>query len=341
MKALKAISTSALVTALIVALAGCGANQSASEPSTSDGLVTVKMVQEWPTGDAQWIPWVVAKEKGYYKAAGINLDIQVPPNTSATMQYLGTGRSDIAFAGSIDVVSAVAEDAPVISIAKYGSMNNAGIIALKGKPTNPKELKGKTIGTYGDAWSKAQLEIMLKNVGLTIDDVHLVTATDDDVPLLMQKKVDAITGTQMAEGSELKSLGVTNYEMSYGKDFGVPNAPVLNLAANKTWLEKNKTLAKAFIKATVKGINYARSHKTEAVSIFLKAYPKAETEQFATQQWEDTSALFGAENVTVKSSDLAQKKSVWKSLVSAAAKYKIVDQTQQASTYFTNELTEE
>ncbi|WP_415460542.1 ABC transporter substrate-binding protein [Bifidobacterium psychraerophilum] len=335
----KRILGAVLSVTAIVSLTACGGGSTGS--SSESGLTTIKMVQEWPTGDAQWIPWVVAKEKGYYKAAGIDLDIQVPPNTAATMQYLGTGRSDIAFSGTIDVVSAVGQDAPVTSIARYGNLNNGGIFALKGNPTDPKELVGKTIGTYGDAWSKAQLEIMFKHAGLSLDDVKLVTATDDDVPLLMEKKVDAITGTQMAEGSELSSLGVSDYEFTYSKDFGVPNAPVLNIAANTTWLKNNKALGEKFMQATVKGLNYARSHPDEAVSIFLKNYPKAETKAFATQQWKDVSTLFGPTSTEVTVSDLAQESAVWKELVTAAKQYKVSDQSKAVSEYFSNDLVKE
>jgi putative hydroxymethylpyrimidine transport system substrate-binding protein len=331
----------ALSLCTIVSLAACGGGNGATAQSSTAGLTTVHMVQEWPTGDAQWIPWVVGKEKGYYKDSGINLDIQVPPNTSATMQYLGTGRSDIAFSGTIDVVSAVGQDAPVTSIARYGNINNGGIFALKGNPTNPKDLVGKTIGTYGDAWSKAELEIMFKNAGLSLNDVKLVTATDDDVPLLMDKKVDAITGTKMFEGSELSSLGVPDYAFSYSKDFGVPNAPVLNLAANASWLKNNKELGRKFMQATVKGLNYARSHPEEAVSIFMKQYPKAETKEFATQQWKDVSPLFGPASTEVKTSDLAQDADIWKELTEAAKQYNVVDHIKDPSAYFVNDLVKE
>ncbi|ROQ30991.1 putative hydroxymethylpyrimidine transport system substrate-binding protein [Frondihabitans sp. PhB188] len=293
------------------------------------------MIQEWPTADGFWIPWIVAKDKGFYKKEGIDLDIMAPPNTSATMQYLGTGRADLAFGTSVDVVTSASKGVPVVSIARYGEANNWGLMTSTGTPINPASLKGKKIGTYTDSWSAAQLQIMLANVGLKLSDVTLVTASDDTVPLLVQKKVDAITGVTNAEGSELTSLG-QKYSVALAKNYGAPNAPVFSLAANSSWLSKNPALAKKFLKATIEGMNYARSHPTYAVSRFLKDYPKAETKAFATLQWKDTAPLLGTAGKTLTASDLTQTNAAWTDIVDAAAKYKVIDKAGKVSSYYTN-----
>ena len=45
--------------------------------------------------------------------------------------------------------------------------------------------------------------MMLADAKLTLDDVTMVAAADDTVPLLLQNKVDAITGITNAEGTEM------------------------------------------------------------------------------------------------------------------------------------------
>ncbi|WP_222122062.1 ABC transporter substrate-binding protein [Curtobacterium sp. 9128] len=328
----RAITALAIAAASALALAGCTATSSASAPS---GTTTVKMIQEWPTGDSFWIPWIVAKQQGYYKAEGIDLDIMAPPNTSATMQYLGTGRADLAFATSVDVVTSASKGVPVTSIARYGSGNNWGLMSSTPEPVDPASLKGKKIGTYTDSWSEAQLQIMLAHAGLKLDDVTLVTATDDTVPLLVQGKVAAITGVTNAEGSELTSLG-KKYSVALAKDNGAPDAPVFSLAANKDWLAKNPKLAKGFITATIKGMNWARSHPKQAVAMFLKAYPDAETKAFSTLQWADTAPLLGETGKQITASDLEQSEAQWKEIAAAAKEYGVIKTTGSASSYFTN-----
>ncbi len=299
-------------------------------------VTTVKMVQEWPVPDGFWIPWIVAKDKGYYKAAGIDLQILPPPNTAATAQYLGTGRADLAFDTSMDIVFGRAQNAPMVSIGNYGTQNNWGLISSKNKPLDFDSIKGKTIGTYNDSWSKAQLQIMLKSKGLALSDVKLVIASSDTVPLLLQKKVDAITGVTNAEGSELASEGMADYKIELAKDHGVPNSPVWVLAANSDWLKKNPALAQQFMDATLKGWQDAVNDPAGAVATFMRTYPKAQTEQYTTIQWKDTMALFGGSTITPAT--LLQKESDWTDLLKAANDFKLVKKVDASTDYFTNQL---
>jgi len=322
--------------ALAALLAACSSGPSSPGGSVGGGTgATIRMVQEWPVADAFWIPWIVARDKGYYRATGINLQIIPPPNTSATAQYIGTGRADVAFDTSMDVVFARAQGAPMVSIAAYGHSNNWGLISATGKPLNFAAIKGKTLGTYSDSWSKAQLQIMLASEGLTLSNVKLITASSDTVPLLLEHKVDAITGVTNAEGSELASEGMPGYSITLAKDHGVPDSPVWVLAANTSWLSKNRPLARKFMTATLKGWQYAIDHPAEAVADFERDYPKAETVSFATQQWKDTMALFGP---TVTAQSLRQTDATWSALLQAASKYHLVAKVQAPSSYYTNEL---
>lgn len=299
-------------------------------------MTKVRMVQEWPVPDGFWIPWVVAQDKGYYKDAGIDLEIIPPPNTAATAQYLGTGRADVAFDTTTDILFAKAQDVPMIGIGNYGTSNNWGLMSLKDKPLNFADIKGKTIGTYDDSWSKAQLQIMLSGLGLKLSDVNLVIASSDTVPLLLEGKVDAITGVTNAEGSELASQGKGDYKMEFAKDHGVPNSPVWVLAANTDWLSNNKDVAQRFMDATLKGWQDAVSNPKEAVDTFMKVYPKAQPLDFTTIQWKDTMGIFGGSTITPQT--LMQKDADWQSLLDAAKKYNLVDKISPANEYYTNEL---
>ena len=322
--------------AVAATLAACSmGSASGNGNGTAGGLTTIRMVQEWPVADAFWTPWIVAKDKGYYRAAGINMQIIPPPNTSATAQYIGTGRADLAFDTSMDVVFARAQGAPMVSIADYGSSNNWGLISSPTKPLDFAQIKGKTIGSYNVSWSMAQLQIMLHSAGLTLSDVKLVTAASDTVPLLLEHKVDAITGVTNAEGSELASEGMRDYKIAYARDHGVPSSPVWVLAANANWLAKNKQLAQKFMDATLKGWQYAIDHPAEAVADFEHDYPKAESQAFATEQWKDTVQLFGP---TVTAQTLLQSNSNWSALLDAARKYQLVHDVEAPGDYYTNEL---
>ncbi|MDQ1124065.1 ABC transporter substrate-binding protein [Microbacterium trichothecenolyticum] len=319
--------------ALAVTLTACAGGS--GEASGDGGTTDIRFIQEWPVADGFWIPWLVAKDQGFYEEAGLNVDIMTPPNTSATMQYLGTQQADLAFTTSVDIVTARSQGVPVVGIGTYGTNNNWGLMTTSGEPIKPDELSGKLIGTYNDAWSNAQLSIMLGSVGKTINDVTLVTADSSTVPLLVDGKVDAITGITNAEGSELQSLG-KDYSISYSKDYGAPDAPVLMLAGNSQWLDEHPDAASAFMTATIRGLNWARQNPDKAVDIFMAAYPDAQSLDFTTLQWEATSALFGDAGVEVTADDLKQSPETWQSLVDVAVTYGLIDQSIPVSDLYTN-----
>ena len=65
------------------------------------------------------------------------------------------------------------------------------------------------------------------------------------------------------------------------------------IAANDDWLKANPEVAKAFLRATRKSIEYAVAHPDEGVAAFEETYAKAFDPKYIAQQWKDTIPLFG------------------------------------------------
>lgn len=296
-------------------------------------LTKITFVQEWPVADGFWIPWILGKEKGFYAAEGIDLNIVAPPTVADTMKFLGTGRADLAFTTVMDIIFAKEQGAPVTAIGRYGQGNNWGIVSRQGEKFTVAELKGKTIGIYNDAWTKAQLALMLKSANLTLKDITMVAAADDTVPLLLQKRVDAITGITNAEGTGVVTTGKQKPEFLPAVEHGVPNTPIFMLAGNERWLKANPEKAKAFMRATQKSIAYAIAHPDEGTAAFTKLYSKAYDPAFIKQQWADTITLLGNPSADqLKLSDTA-----WNDLLNAVKAEGIVKQTLPADQYYTND----
>lgn len=301
--------------------------------SLSKDLTKLTFVQEWPVPDGFWIPWVLGSKKGFYAEEGIELEIVTPPTVADTMKYLGTGSAQVAFTTVMDVIFAKEQQAPVTAIARYGRSNNWGIITAQGDKITVADLKGKTVGIYNDAWTKAQLTMMLADAKLTLDDITMVAAADDTVPLLLQNKVNAITGITNAEGTEMVTAGKQTPEFIPAVDHGVPNTPIFQLAANDDWLKANPDLARAFLRATRKSIDYAIANPDEGIKVFLDTYSNAYDASFVTQQWKDTIPLFGASSPDMMVSNEAD----WATLLDALKKFQVVAAPLAPSAYFTNQ----
>jgi putative hydroxymethylpyrimidine transport system substrate-binding protein len=296
-------------------------------------LTKLTIIQEWPVADGFWVPWILGSKKGLYAEEGIELEIVTPPTVADTMKFLGTGSAQVAFTTVMDVIFAKEQQAPVTAIARYGRSNNWGILTAQGSPMTVADLKGKTIGIYNDAWTKAQLTMMLADAKLTLDDVTMVAAADDTVPLLLQKKVDAITGITNAEATGMMTSGGQKAEFIPAIEHGVPNTPIFMIAANDDWLKANPELAKAFLRATKKSIEYAIAHPAEGIAAFTELYSKAYDEKFITQQWADTIPLFGDTGADMMASNEAD----WVSLLAALKKFGVVAAPLEPSAYYTNQ----
>ncbi|MFT3863828.1 MAG: ABC transporter substrate-binding protein [Solirubrobacterales bacterium] len=323
----------------LVACGGGSSSSSATGGSTSASgsggeLTTVKMVQEWPVADGFWIPWILGKEKGFYEEAGINLEIIAPATEADTMKLLGTGQADVAFTTIMDVLFAREAGAEVTAIGRYSSGNNWGVISREGEPLTPAELKGKTIGIYNDAWTRAQLSMVLASAGLTLDDVKTVVASDDTVPLLLENKVDAITGLTTAEGAEIVGDG-KKYEFLEATKYGVPDSPVLMFAANDDWLHENEALGKKFMAATERSLEYAIANPQEGIEAYVNAYGEAEEKSFLTEQWHDTIELFSK---SPDGSYFSMDDQMWAPLLEAVKENGVVEKTFPPADYYTNKL---
>lgn len=329
------LSFAAAFVAVAIVAAATIAGTARTAPAKSDGntanLTTIRMVQEWPVADGFWIPWIVARDKGWYKAAGIDLKIIPPPTVADTVKFIGTARAEIGFTTILDVIFAKEQKAPIVSVGAYSQSNNWGLIGRQGETFTVKSLKGKTIGIYNDAWTKAQLSIMLDSAGLTLKDVKLVAASSDVVPLLLQKKVDVATGVTNAEASEVRTVGKQKPFMLLAKDYGVPNSPIWLVAANTDWAKKNPALLKAWFRATKRALSWAIANPVGAVKMFQKAYPKAEPYDYALDQWKATIPLFAAPG-----GYFSQTSAQWSGLLPALVKQKLIKKALPPSAYYTN-----
>jgi putative hydroxymethylpyrimidine transport system substrate-binding protein len=302
-------------------------------PGQAADLKKVTFVQEWPVADGFWIPWILGKEKGYYAEEGIDLEIVAPPTVADSMKYVGTARADVGFTTVMDIIFAKEQGAPVRAIGRYGKGNNWGILSKQGNKLKIEELKGKSVGIYNDAWTKAQLALMLKSAGMTLDDVTMVAAADDTVPLLLQDKVDVITGITNAEATEIVVIGKQTPEFMAAVDHGVPNTPIFMIAANEDWLKNNPDLAKAFMRATLKSIQYAVGHTDEGLAAFQKAYSKAYDPAYIGQQWKDTIPQFGDAGKDVMTLNDAD----WVALIAAIKDLDIVKEPLKPADYYTHD----
>jgi len=300
-------------------------------PSLAEDLTTVRFVFDWSVADFAIVPLVVGQQMGFYKNHGLKVEVLFPPDAQTTARMLATDRGDIGFEGATDLVFAANYGIPIISIANFTQTNSWCLIARPGERIDLTELKGKAVGSFTDSWSKAMMSFVLKKANLHDGDVRQIITQEDDLPLLLTRKIDIATnGAAYGTASIMDALHLPP-ALACNDAIGVPNIPVWALTASLSWLKFHGATAKAWLAATSEAIDWSIAHPTEAASLFTQAYPSSGSNNYNIIGWNFTTKLMNGPAGYFRQTD-AQ----WTVLPNAIKNLGQISAVKPPSSYYTN-----
>jgi ABC-type nitrate/sulfonate/bicarbonate transport system substrate-binding protein len=310
----------------VVALAGfTRGSAEAAAPST------LRFVYDWPVPDFGMVPVAVGMQKGFYEKHGLKVEALFPPDAQTTARMLATDKADIGFEATTDLIFAANQGVPVISIANFVQHNTWCLIGRPGEPVEISALRGKSIGIFTDSWTRVMMGFVLRKAGLSENDVHQIIVQDDDIPLLLSKKLDIATNVASYGVAEIQDNIHKQPTLACGDDIGVPNIPVWSYTASPAWLEKNADAARAFLAATAEATVWSTQHPEEAAQLFQKAYPASGSSNYAVIGWKETlSGLAGSQGYFVQSDKQ------WTDLAEAIKGIGQIPEVKPATTYYSN-----
>jgi len=293
--------------------------------------VPVRFVYDWPVADFGLLPVVIGQLRGFYAHHGLAVEILFPPNAQTTGRMLAAGRADIGLEGATDLVFAANQGVPVVAIANYTQSNSWCLIGRPGEPVDITKLKGKSIGIFTDSWTKAMMGFVLKKAGLQDTDVQQIIATDDDIPMLLDKKIDIATNAAAYGLAEIVDGAHVQPTMACNDAIGVPDIPVWSFTATPAWLKANGATARAWLAATSDAIDWSVAHPKEAAVLFTKAYPPSGSTNYNVIGWTYTAALMKGPDGYYKQSD-----SQWTVLAQSLKDIGQIPEVKAPSVYYTN-----
>jgi NitT/TauT family transport system substrate-binding protein len=238
---------------------------------------------------AAHIPIYVAKEKGYYSQAGLDVAILPGRGSSFAALTVGSGKEEFGVADAAAVVTTRAQGVPVVALANLQQDNGVALFATeKSGITAPGQLKDRNVGVFTGSTTTIFLQALLKKNGLSMEDIKPVTVrSGTDLPLVLSGKIDAEVSVYnnelVAWRIEHPELKLRHWTMS-SLGFDTPGYAIIT---SEELLKQKPQVAAAFRQATVKGIEYAVSNPAEAVQILTKAVPELKAE-IETAKWEAT-----------------------------------------------------
>ncbi|NMM95692.1 ABC transporter substrate-binding protein [Bifidobacterium sp. DSM 109960] len=259
--------------AMTATVAACGQANTTNATGT-DGTTKVTFMLSWAP-DTNHIGVYVAKNKGYFKQAGLDVDIVAVAQAGAE-QAVNNGQADFALSNLTNVGVYAVKGAKIKQVMQVQQKPSAIWCALASNTsiTRPKDLDGKTFATFGSSESDAVVRRMIQTDGGK-GEFDKVTVGTSTFQTLSSGKADFGGFYATWEGVQASMYG-PKLNCFTEPDYGVPgNADTIGIITNDKTISTNPTLVRKFVQAAKKGYEYAYSHPNDAASILVKEAPDA------------------------------------------------------------------
>ncbi|MCA1299632.1 ABC transporter substrate-binding protein [Stappia indica] len=242
-------------------------------PARAADDVTLQL--KWVT-QGQFAGYYVAADKGFYEEEGLNVTIKPGGPDVAPVQVLAGGAADVMVDWMPSALAAREKGVPVVNIAQPFARSGLNMVCRKETGIEkPEDFKGKTLGTwfFGNEYP---LYSWLAKLGLPRDgsaEGVTIQKIGFNVDPLLQKQADCITAMTYNEYWQIIDAGIPESELVV---FNYTDEGVATLEDGLYVLEdKLKDPAFVdqmvrFVRASMKGWEYARENPDEAADIVLE-----------------------------------------------------------------------
>jgi ABC-type nitrate/sulfonate/bicarbonate transport system substrate-binding protein len=326
----------ALLALAIGSLLALGGGVLAQRASTPVKLALLTQPGVWDAGV------FAAVDQKLFEAEGLELSFVSPSTPADGLKLLASGGVQFATAHSTEVLTARSRGLPVVSIATNHQYGTAGVmVPVETGVTSLKQVEGMTLGVTGIPFNKTMLEHMLGKAGVDMGKVKIVTVGFAPMPLLLSKRIDglgdAITWSEPAMynvqiGKPADDKSTYKYFAFY--ENGVPRYYTFGVVTEEATLAKNPELARKYLRAWVKGQEWAFANQQAAVANLRKKHPEINEKEALANL---------AEIARISHSDMTkvhglgwQDPEIWKSQESFMREYKLIDAMVDVSKAVTN-----
>jgi NitT/TauT family transport system substrate-binding protein len=289
-----ALGAIALLAAMATACAGAPAPTSApptsapaatSAPATGQ-LTPIKFQLQWVT-QSQFAGYYAAKDQGYYKDEGLDVNILVGGPDIAPQTVLASGGADLAESW-LPKALAQSEQGAKFKLVDIGQVfQRSGTLEISWKDTNiakPDDWKGKKVASWL-LGNEPEVFAAMRKVGIDPTNASDVTIVKQpfDMSLLLNRQVDAAQAmiyneyAQVLEANNPKTGKLYQPSDLNVIDFNQVGTAMLQdgIFARADWIKdaKNQDIATRFLRASFKGWIYCRDNFDACVQIVLKNGP--------------------------------------------------------------------
>jgi putative hydroxymethylpyrimidine transport system substrate-binding protein len=263
-----------LVALFLLLVAGCGEKPEPGANARAPRTEPFRLVLDYfPNADHAGI--YAAQAAGDFERAGLDVEIQAPPDPSAPLKLLEAGRADLVVSYEPEVLLARDKGADVVSVGALVQKPLTSLMAVgKAGIRTPRDLRGKRVGTAGIPYQSAYLKTILDRAGVDPASVRETNVGFNLVPAMRARRVDATLGAFWNyEGVQLARQG-DKPVIQRMEDLGVPTYDELVFVARRKDLdEAGASRIRRFLHATAQGHEELRRRPEVGLDGLLKADP--------------------------------------------------------------------
>lgn len=234
-------------------------------------LVSLSMQAQKIVFTPQWLPqaqfagYYVAYEKGFYRQAGLYVEIQHPSASYSAFNRLLDGTSNIITQQLVQAMIAIDRGIPLVHVLQTSRQNALLVVSHDDDFRAIEDLRGKKVGIWKVGFGDL-LRMMNVEKDMNLQWVPYL----DRMDLFVSGAVDAILTMSYNEYLQVKVAGYENKPFIRFCDIEEYNFPEDGLYAAAEFYKKYPDDVEDFAAASRRGWEYAREHPEEALDIVMK-----------------------------------------------------------------------
>lgn len=221
-------------------------------------------------GMTTWVgygPMFLARDKGFFKENGLDVDLQIIEDAALYMAAVAAGKLD-GNASTIDeIMKYRSPDFCFKAVVALDDSHGGDGVLVQKDVNSLKDLKGKAVGMNEGSVSQFWFNILLKREGMTEKDLEITNMTADDAAaaFIAGQIPAAVTWEPHLTLVRTKDQGKVLIDSS-----ATPGLIVDVVSLTCDYIDKNPKDVEAFVKGLYKAVDFIKTNPDEAYAIMAK-----------------------------------------------------------------------
>jgi ABC-type nitrate/sulfonate/bicarbonate transport system substrate-binding protein len=227
-----------------------------------------------PQANLPFVAAYVAQAQGYFAAQNLNVQISHSAGQGEHLKLMLQGSVDVTTGAADAVLGRRSESLPVTAFALFGQRGDIAYAILESSEIRtPHDFDGRTVGFKINP--APEYLALLKSTGVDRGRIQEVPVGFDP-RLLAAGRVDVYPVFESNEPHTLQQLGVPT-RLIRAADYGVPTLG-LTYITRESLVDDDPDVLARFLKATLRGVEFARANLDAATDIVMQHAPNEDRE---------------------------------------------------------------